>query len=529
MSGSLTWHSGGPQAEENTTGVIGVLELDGSDLRNLMPTGILAPGYPFAMALINGRVEISQTLPLSFEQFPTVATTLYFTAEQEVSPGDWQPFMGAFDFDVAILDVNEAPQLNYSSGNYTLSEGDRGVIEAIQVIVASDPDGDAVTYTLTGADAEMFELINGRLAVRADASPDFETDPTLEVNVVATDPDGLSDVYNVIIDLHDHVESAQELTAYLGNKVHFHDEIVAGFHEGMPILSDADTQWMSLPLGTQTVRIADGTIAFGAADVAVAARQAIWALNTVQGISGQNLQQALPDGYYRGLTYEMMSQGATLAEAAMAVIESSRVLVGLPASLNPLMPEFGTEQSFVTSLYNHLFLHGGDPEGNQFWLDQLSSGAVSRFDVLMGFLTSDEFVDITTQNTAAPHVHWMPGLTVYRMMGLYDVAFDRGADAPGFDFWHGKLQEGWSLDALGELFVLSDEFIALDAQFTDADLVDRFYMNAFARHAEQEGMDFWLDTLAEGGWGDVLVGFASSDEFAWVEASYLNGNGFEWD
>ncbi len=66
--------------------------------------------------------------------------------------------------------------------------------DAVGTYIATDPDGDPLTWLLTGRDASAFEL-SGRDTTRTlhfRQAPDFETQPTYTVEVVVTDADSLS-------------------------------------------------------------------------------------------------------------------------------------------------------------------------------------------------------------------------------------------------------------------------------------------------------------------------------------------------
>ena len=66
--------------------------------------------------------------------------------------------------------------------------------DAVGTYTATDPDGDSLTWLLTGRDASAFEL-SGRDTTRTlyfQQAPDFETQPTYTVEVVVTDAGSLS-------------------------------------------------------------------------------------------------------------------------------------------------------------------------------------------------------------------------------------------------------------------------------------------------------------------------------------------------
>ena len=96
------------------------------------------------------------------------------------------------DVTVTVINANEAPAL----------PADRAVsvVENTTVVgtfAGVDPDGDTLTYSLVGVDAGLFTINSSTGEVTFAAAPDFETpldsdgDNVYEINVVATDDEGL--------------------------------------------------------------------------------------------------------------------------------------------------------------------------------------------------------------------------------------------------------------------------------------------------------------------------------------------------
>ena len=107
---------------------------------------------------------------------------------------------------VSIGDVNEAPTISLVPVFTNLSE-DTDTTLAI-VVATIDVTDDALgteTFYLSGSDAALFEVVGTGLRVRAGASLDFETNPSLDVQVNADDasipgsPES-ADHYSLVID-----------------------------------------------------------------------------------------------------------------------------------------------------------------------------------------------------------------------------------------------------------------------------------------------------------------------------------------
>ena len=68
-------------------------------------------------------------------------------------------------------------------------------------VAADDLDRDALAYTLSGADAALFDIdgSTGQITVGSETTLDFETEDTYSVTVTATDPDDRDDTIDVTI------------------------------------------------------------------------------------------------------------------------------------------------------------------------------------------------------------------------------------------------------------------------------------------------------------------------------------------
>ena len=86
---------------------------------------------------------------------------------------------------------NEAPEFNEgSSATRTISENAPPGTSVGAVVAATDPEDDALSYSLAlGTDADKFSIdsTTGRLEVASGALLDYETDPSLEITLQVTD------------------------------------------------------------------------------------------------------------------------------------------------------------------------------------------------------------------------------------------------------------------------------------------------------------------------------------------------------
>ena len=77
----------------------------------------------------------------------------------------------------------------------------------VATVIATDPERQRLTYTLSGPDADSFNIANPAVGqVRANVPLDRETDSSYEVVVTASDPYGLTDSVTLTIDVTDENE-----------------------------------------------------------------------------------------------------------------------------------------------------------------------------------------------------------------------------------------------------------------------------------------------------------------------------------
>ncbi|MEM8910925.1 MAG: cadherin domain-containing protein, partial [Planctomycetota bacterium] len=91
-------------------------------------------------------------------------------------------------FTIAVIDVNETPDVSLSSTTGSLSESTNtsSAIALASVTVSDDALG-SETVTLSGDDAARFEVVGGQLRLRAGTVLDFESQSTYEVTVQVDD------------------------------------------------------------------------------------------------------------------------------------------------------------------------------------------------------------------------------------------------------------------------------------------------------------------------------------------------------
>jgi len=177
--------------DENQTAVMTVSANDpDGDTLSYQITG----GADASLFSINSATGVLTFTSARDFETPTDANT-DGTYEVQVTASDGSGGSDAELISVTIADVNEQPTIS-SSTSVNADENQTSVM----TVTASDPDGDTVTYQITGgADASLFSINDATGVLIFTSAPDFETptdgdtDGTYEVQITTSDGNGGTD------------------------------------------------------------------------------------------------------------------------------------------------------------------------------------------------------------------------------------------------------------------------------------------------------------------------------------------------
>jgi VCBS repeat-containing protein len=173
-----------PSVPENQTAVITVTTTDvENDPRTYTITGGADPAF-FSIGLNDGVLTFNSAP--NFEAPGDAGANNVYDVQVTADDGALTTVQ---NLTVTVTNVNEAPV--YSSGtSFTQAEN----ITAVTTVAASDPEGVAVTYSVTGgADQAKFTIVAGTGALSFITAPDFDipgdanADNVYQVQVTATD------------------------------------------------------------------------------------------------------------------------------------------------------------------------------------------------------------------------------------------------------------------------------------------------------------------------------------------------------
>ena len=160
-----------------------------------------------------------------------------------------------------------------------------------------------------------------------------------------------------------------------------------------------------------------------------------------------------------------------------------------------------SNEAFVKQQYlDFLDREAVDP-GLSSWADQLDSNNLTRTQFTAEYVFSDEYQG-----------------SVGAVARLYLASFDRLPDKNGFNYWI-NIRKTNSLKNIADTFASSDEFKSKYGDLSDAEFIDRIYINVLGRTDEQlsDGMDssgraFWTNQLTVYSRGDIMLSFSDSGE-----------------
>ena len=140
----------------------------------------LTPGSPYTLSVSsasNGTTSISESSPDQITYTPNQNFNGQDSFSYTITQGN---LSSSADISVSILSINDAPLINLATSiNY--SENDT---EAINTSIV-DVDGDELEITLSGDDANFFNLSNNLLTFIS--PPDFETKSSYSITITVSD------------------------------------------------------------------------------------------------------------------------------------------------------------------------------------------------------------------------------------------------------------------------------------------------------------------------------------------------------
>lgn len=156
-----------------------------------------------------------------------------------------------------------------------------------------------------------------------------------------------------------------------------------------------------------------------------------------------------------------------------------------------------TSTQFVMQQYLDFLGREPDADGLAYWVNGLDNASIKRADVVNFFVFSDEF-----QEKVAP------------VSRLYQAYFLRIPDTEGLSYWITQKLNGVSLNDISNAFAGSQEFTDRYGSLDNAGFATLVYTNVLGRQPDNDGLTFWTNSLNGGASrGSVMTGFSESEEY----------------
>ena len=124
-----------------------------------------------------------------------------YTLQVAVTDGQ---YFGAVTVDINVTDVNEVTAFTEGeSTTLSVAENTSAGVNIGSPVTAIDQDGDALTYTLAGADAASFDIVDSTGQLQTKAALDFETTTSYTFTIIASDGRGGASSITVTINVTD--------------------------------------------------------------------------------------------------------------------------------------------------------------------------------------------------------------------------------------------------------------------------------------------------------------------------------------
>ena len=189
---SLTY----PETNTGAVGTFTVTDPEGDDIA-LVPKGVDGTHFRFNGRELHFNAQPDYESPLDSGRDRTYHVTVVAQDKNSTSSVD------SIEVTVTVTDVNEPAQFpNGDTGTRSVTENTASGQNVGAAVAASDPEGDALTYELSGRDASSFDIdaSTGQILAKADLNYESKSGYSVRVTVrdnknVDGNPDAVTDDY----------------------------------------------------------------------------------------------------------------------------------------------------------------------------------------------------------------------------------------------------------------------------------------------------------------------------------------------
>lgn len=210
----------------------------------------------------------------------------------------------------------------------------------------------------------------------------------------------------------------------------------------------------------------------------------------------ESLLDRAPDA--GGLDYWMLQLAGdgTLEDVSQAILGSAELAGQVPQA----------NGAYVSWLYDQVLGRAADAGGLAYWTARLTNGDVSRAELALALVDSEEKLQMDASHEIA-----ISATDLGVLIRLYDALYDRRPDADGLNYWIDRSEAGASLADIADSFIAADE---ASNELDDQAFITRLYQTALEREATAIELSEWTALLGNGqvDRGDVLLALADSAE-----------------
>lgn len=179
-------------ANNTTVGTIDFTDIDVNDSHTFTILSGNGTGLGAFQIDSTGKISVKDTAQLNHETTPT------FVLSVKVQDEGGQEDTATIT--INVTDVNENP--NVSDQQFSINENAANGA-GVGTVVATDPDGGALTFSRSGTTAFNINAGTGQVTVADSAQLDFEGDPSMTFVVTVTDNGGKTDTATITVNLND--------------------------------------------------------------------------------------------------------------------------------------------------------------------------------------------------------------------------------------------------------------------------------------------------------------------------------------
>ena len=194
--------------------------------------------------------------------------------------------------------------------------------------------------------------------------------------------------------------------------------------------------------------------------------------------------------------------GKTLASLLCAFC----LLISFSSQASAVITPLNDDTEFVKQVYLDFLNRAPEAEGLTYWVGQLDAGMFDRSELVEQYLNSNEF-----------------GVTVSPVVRLYFTYYQRIPDYEGLMFWVNSYAAGMSLNDVSDAFADAQEFIERYGSLTNEEFISKMYVNVYDRQPDSGGLIYWTNILdaATLTRGQVMVEFSSAEEYLAISANQV--------